>query len=1014
MRDLADNAQPARTFRRFAVPAAMAIGVTWLGPACDNPACVFGPNGCNTAAAGSTSGAAATVPVNHQWIESGVPTVVTKIPAAPATTLGPDSPMAIVFSESMSAASLSGALRLEDPATGGVGAPTVVTVTLVGDGRVAVIVPLQALTLDTTYNAVWSENAAPVDLQGQALAIPTDRIAGTFKVAATAFATVRLLGAFPADSALNQSGVGEFVTLFDRKLNPVTVTPLSFDIKVGGLDPTFDPQPTALSITSGGATASDTRVYRWRSVDGSGNASPLGPGLQVDCSLSPLGSKIAAVDGSQLPAVHTRYTIANVSPPLSATIVSQPSDAIGLDSVTGPKTLDIQVELASAQVGDHLSVFIFGNSVGANPKRLALFRDTTLTTASTTQHLGELELDLATDPDVGRLADGTLNFAFRMQRGSVTTPIRLLDADVLVDGVQAPLLDMTRPTLTGLGPIGTSATVFRSDLRDFALVGRASERIRAVEVSTTLGNNGVLTPVVGSTSSGLFVAAPIQLGTLTPAQQPLSFSAQIYDSALNSALVPIAGNFTQLGAAGPGAALPGPSITVDVFDSANFSAIANARVMIHEDLGGGTVFPVDVGFTDAGGRVTLAAGLTDSTIVTVDVNGFDLFTFEDVPTDRLSVPLTRSGLAPASVGGFANSTDSSFPSFDRTVVDSRRFGQSEPTITVQSCTSNPVTQSNDCVFGPALIRGNRLGVASLFALEVPPTELSYNVVSYLRAFQIAIPVAQVGAGTLSNVTLVANTMLNDAGVDIEERGIDGPALTLDLSSTTGILLNSLDGAPRILVEAKVLGLPGTAAVGQGVAFDLGGNSWSVRSAYPGVADGVQDNPGDALGKLVADGAIDPDLRLSCEVRDTLGARAGRRPAFSLLGNSLQPVSAPVILSPLPGASTGAPTFDLQFTNAIPDSAGTPGMYVATLTAANGGRRWTLWRPDLDDASGLTRTIHVPDLAALGGTALPDGSIAAVVEAFGYATFTASAFHWSDIEREYDSFSAGVPTAFTQP
>ena len=90
------------------------------------------------------------------------------------------------------------------------------------------------------------------------------------------------------------------------------------------------------------------------------------------------------------------------------------------------------------------------------------------------------------------------------------------------------------------------------------------------------------------------------------------------------------------------------------------------------------------------------------------------------------------------------------------------------------------------------------------------------------------------------------------------------------------------------------------------------------------------------------------------------------------------------------------------------------MYVATLTAANGGRRWTLWRPDLDDGAGPTRTIHVPDLAALSGTALPDGSIAVVVQAFGYATFSPSAFHWSDIEREYDSFSASVPSAFNQP
>jgi hypothetical protein len=216
------------------------------------------------------------------------------------------------------------------------------------------------------------------------------------------------------------------------------------------------------------------------------------------------------------------------------------------------------------------------------------------------------------------------------------------------------------------------------------------------------------------------------------------------------------------------------------------------------------------------------------------------------------------------------------------------------------------------------------------------------------------------------------------------------------------------------VEAQVRGLPGAGAVGLGIAFPSGGNTWSVRDAYPGAVDGIQDTPQDALGTLVTNGVIDPDLRLSCEVRDSFGARAGRRPPFSQLGATLKPVSAPVILSPLPGAGTGGPTFDLLISNAIPNSAGTPGMYVATIAVVPTGRRWTIWRPDLPDGSGPTRTIHVPDLAALGGIALPDGPLSAVVQAFGYQSFTTSDFLWTDIEREYDSFSSSVPTAFSQP
>ena len=991
----------------------LALAAMAAFPACDNPACVFGPDGCAGTASGATGDVPATVPADHQWIELADPTITARIPNSLSVTLHPDSPVALVFSESLSAASLSGALRLEVAGSGGFGAPVLIATSLVADGRVLVVLPAQPLTLGSTYDLVWTDDAEPADLQGQLLEIPEDRVAGSFKVATTQPATVRLLGAFPADLSINQSGVGEFVALFDRRLNVQTVTATSFDFKVGGVEPAFDPLATPVSVTSGASTTSDTRAFRWRSIDGAGNAAPLGPGLQVDCSLSPVGSKIAAVDTSLLAPVHTRYSVASVSPALSAVIASLPSDAVGLDNLTGPATLDLQVDLTSVQDGDRLGLFLFGNSVGTDHKRIALFRELSLSAPALVVHVGEDIVDLATDQDLGRLADGTLDIAVRLQRGSVVTPLRRLDADLSVAGLQSLLLDLTRPTLTGLGTSGTNKTSFRSDLGDFSLVGRASERIRAVEVSTLLGNNGTVPAVVGSTPQGLFVAAPVLLGNLTPAQLPLAFDAQIYDNALNAAATPITATFTQVGASGPGAALPGPTIDVEVFDAATLAPITAALVMVHEDSGG-LVLPVDAQLTLATGQVTLAAGLAGETLVTVDAAGYDLFTFEDVPTDRLSIPLVRTGTLPSTVGGIAGSADDDFDQFDRSIVDSRRNLLSEPLIPVGGCVFNPQSQAFECAFGPAVIRPNLLGAASLLAVEVPPSELNYNVVTFLRGFQIGIPVAPALPGALSSLKLVTTALLDDPAVVPEERAIDGPSLNLNLGSVTGVALGSLSGAPRILVEARVRGVPGSTAVGQGVAFDQGGNVWRVRSAYPGAVDGIADTPQDLLGKLVQDGVIDPDLQLSCEIRDTLGARAGRRPRLSQLGANLAPISAPTIVSPLPGAGTGGATFDLTFSNAIPDSAGTPGLYRATLQAGAGGRRWTLWRPDLNNASGATRTIHVPDLAALAGTALPDGPITAQVEAFGYAGFTASDFHWSDLEREYDAFSAGVPVGFTQP
>jgi hypothetical protein len=307
-----------------------------------------------------------------------------------------------------------------------------------------------------------------------------------------------------------------------------------------------------------------------------------------------------------------------------------------------------------------------------------------------------------------------------------------------------------------------------------------------------------------------------------------------------------------------------------------------------------------------------------------------------------------------------------------------------------------------------------LGVSSVFGIEIPPSELNYNVLSFLRAFQIAVPVQQVGAGAVSTVNLAVNTLLTDPSLSVEERAIDGPAVILDLGSTNGIALGSLDGVPAVLVQSLVNGMPAEATVGMGVAFSTGASTWNVRSAYPGAADGIQDTPQDELGVLVSGGVIAADLRLSVQLRDTFGARVGRRTPFSQLGGTLLPVSAPQISSPVTGGSSGGASYDLIFSNAIPDSAGTPGMYRATLQSGSAGRRWTLWRADLNNASGPSRTIHVPDLSSLGGVALPDGAITAVVEAYGWPGFSTANFQWSDVEREYDSFSASVPSAFSQP
>ncbi|HIF24499.1 MAG TPA: hypothetical protein EYQ27_21995, partial [Gemmatimonadetes bacterium] len=71
-----------------------------------------------------------------------------------------------------------------------------------------------------------------------------------------------------------------------------------------------------------------------------------------------------------------------------------------------------------------------------------------------------------------------------------------------------------------------------------------------------------------------------------------------------------------------------------------------AFVMSHE-VNGAVTTSLEEGTTDAAGHIQLMASAANETVITVDVAGYDLFTFHDVPTDRLQVMLEPSLLGTA-------------------------------------------------------------------------------------------------------------------------------------------------------------------------------------------------------------------------------------------------------------------------------------------------------------------------------------------------------------------------------
>jgi hypothetical protein len=303
------------------------------------------------------------------------------------------------------------------------------------------------------------------------------------------------------------------------------------------------------------------------------------------------------------------------------------------------------------------------------------------------------------------------------------------------------------------------------------------------------------------------------------------------------------------------------------------------------------------------------------------------------------------------------------------------------------------------------------------AVEFPAGVFDYSAQTFLRGFGLQLPVFPVRPGQGSVVTFRVDPLLDEAATDRELRALDGPQASLTVQGVAGLNLAALDGDPRISIRAGARGLSGTILTGFGAPLDPVGSpahTWELRTAIPGIVDPTDMKyPGDRVGELVLAGTIDPDMFVHAEVRDSQGNRAGRRPRWSALPAVIVPQDVALISSPPPGGNSGALPYDVVFTNAIPDAGGQPGIYRVTLVGP-GGRRWHLWREDGNAGTGATRRVSLPDLTAVGGTPLGNGPIGATVAAYAWPGFDPSLFLFTEIEREFDRFSASAPILFTQP
>lgn len=1010
--------------------------------ACDNPACVFGGN-CfdnDDVVDGALGSNPATIPGNSAWLLPGAPTLTRFAPQGSA--VASTTPITLEFSESMALSSLIGSFELQQ--VGGFGQPVpLLPPALVGDGRLLVLLPAFGLAPGATYELFYREDSEVFDLLGTSLVQPGDGFIGSFTVADPDPGGLSVVTTWPRAGAMNQSETGEVVVVFDRPVNENTVTVDSIEVLVGtevggtftGTAPADYPKPQVVIFAGGGGLpTADTRAFSWRSTDGLGFASPLGPERTVQVTFSPSGNSITtpAPDSVPLTPLVVQYELAPFGAPLSVELVSMPTDAVGIANLDGSIPLEVVVEVADGQPDDRLGIFLFGVQ-GNQGDLAALFRDAGLSALGYDPlvglaTLGEAEIDLAssTAPVDARFNDGTLSIAIRVERGSVFSPVRLLDVDLSDATPQSAVLDVTRPTVVGLSSSGTGLSGLRSDLTDLVVVGRADEGVRAAEVTTSLGDNGFLPPVVSyqepaaTTSEGLFVTTPVPLGVIDPGLMPLPFTLTIYDRALNAAAVPTSANFRQVGTSFPAAVPPAATVTVEVFDKDTFAAVVGAHVFTH-DYTGAAGLPVDDAFTDASGRVTLVTGTMGETVVTVDAGGYDLFSYQGGSGAWLGVPLERSAGSFASIQGSVRTSDISVSQMDKWVADTRTTGLPADVLAVQSCSFNPLILSFECVYGPASIPVGPPGAAAVVAVVPPPDDENfYAAASFLRAWEARLPRLAAESGGFEFLDFDLSSTLDAPAVPQEERVVDGTAVELDASSVVGIDLANLDDSPSVTVQARLSGLAGSLLAGFGTSFtntiSMPTDDWKVRWAYPGAVDPTDDPmTGDLVGQLVEDGVIDADLWVRMELRDVDGNVSGRRPRASVLaglgaGAVIVPPDVPVVVDPMAGGNTGGPSFDVVVAEVL-GGVQPGGLHELTLQASN-GRRWVLRRPSTGFA---TTRLHVPDIAAAGGNPLVNGPISAWNRVFGWAGFDPDQpFAWSDVPREYDAFGASAPIVFNQP
>ncbi|MDF1836403.1 MAG: Ig-like domain-containing protein [Planctomycetota bacterium] len=973
---------------------------------CDNPACVFSTQGCNTSGSGENGvgTAAASLPEDGNIILGALPTLEQALPSGDGAW--PGTPVALRYSESMNPESLSGAFALVDRFSG-TPFPIANPPVIMGDGRLVVLQPLAPLPDGRSYNVTLAPGALVTDVTGQEWsAVPGDLIA-SFSTDERVDPLPQVLMTVPADGDVDVSDLTEVSVVFDRAMNPTTFGAGSMFVRVGGVEPS--PNPLASAATTNGTPIPS--AWTWASTDVFGSRVSLGAGSSVTLSLSPNGFELEDTDAGALEATDVTFQLGDVAAPVGGTKPFGAQDAIGASDLADLVTPVLQIELAQlSQAGDELFVYIFGESLDGS-EILAFERRVPLAGGVALVDLLSSDLQLLDGVGDGLLRDGTIRVAVRMARGVDQSSVRMLDGSPALDGIQDFIFDLTVPEIVSMGFSPEPTNILITDQRDLTVFGIAREAMAGVRVTSAFGDNVTVLdppPLVQFGLGNVFVAASAPLGIVDPTMGPVAFSIEPFDNAFNTPAAPYNGFWSQVGVASTGALLPAAEIQVWVIDAETLLPVENARVITHQDNGGLTFLEAD----DTGplGVLTLDAAGVGETVVTVDAAGFDLFTFHGAPRAVMQVLLHRTTQTPAQWEGQVQAASPGAPlqGLDVLVSDTRLNLGGPLARRTGACTLDNNANLYRCGFGPEVGRIGRVGFGTFVAADLSLAQVAFHPLIFLRAFGWETGQSTLVTSGFGVPSIIGVDALLTSG-SVEELPIEVPAQVVSRAAapSLGVLIEE----PRVYVDGLSPGMDRPILVGMGITYSSGADTWDVRSAIPGVVDGVEDNVTDELGVLVEYGTLLPDHFLRIEAEDVDGNLSVVRRHLSALGATLFLPEVANLQSPASGANTGGSSYGLVLLDSLRDAQGMDGLYKAQLTDST-GRGWSLWHRDVPDGAGVIN-IQVPEIATAGGTPLVNGTIVCRTTMIAAPGLDTTQFMWSDLHREAELYVLSEEFSFTQ-